>query len=226
MTAIITARRADGVIMLSDAANYDHEGVVGDIAPKAILMPQAPAVLAFRGRREFQRGMLSISMEALTFDDLLLILPTSAKVAADFAFSGVGAGGKAEMVVAGWSAQRCCAEVYLLYTYEAEYRSPTGKTETAGPFKLILQDNPYLGAKPADDLWSEFGLAALPDVERFDPMSHGIAWMQALRRDKQWLGFHGVGGYVQMTRVGPPGLDSQIIHKWPADKVGSKIVPA
>lgn len=228
MTAINVIRRNDGVIFLTDTASYRRDGVVKQFSSKVLMMPLIPAVLAFRGSNLVAENMVPIVTGGLSdYDELLEFLPISAKVAVENAMPisqfGIN-GGKAEIVVGGWSKARNRAETHVLFTYEgAKVGTADGTLMDVEPY-TIVEAPPVMGTQPPQDLADEFGLPHFDAAEVFDPIVHGIPLMQAQRRFKGELEFYAVGGSIQMTTVYPSGIDSRVIHTWP-DKADQPITP-
>jgi hypothetical protein len=70
------------------------------------------------------------------------------------------------------------------------------------------------------------------DPRSFDPATDGLALMEHCRRtpaDNGIWGDHehyGVGGFAELTTIGPAGITQRKLKTWTEDKIGQRIRPA
>ena len=241
MTAIAAIKRPDGIFLMADGAGYGPDGTLLKIAPKVVLMPHVPAALAGRGSSMILSGLLSLQVESiLSFDQLIEYMPhglkVATKMAGPIATLGLG-GGRAEVVVCGWSAERERPEIWVIANQPMKTRGADNEIVDTPAYEAIEWQTPYLGQMPSKDLCQEFGFALPVDPTQFEPLVHGVAWFHALRRntvsaetdvEREYFGategLHLVGGFLQIAGIYSNGIDSKIIQRWP-DTIGSKIEP-
>lgn len=206
MTAMNAVLKTDRVVILTDGASYDREGVLHEVSSKCVEVPGL-------------RVALAVSGAILVRKDMLARLPTRFKDIDDIARNGESffhayyaercemleeAGNPGmSIVIAGWSPMADMPVLVSFYHYGAESW-------------FAVCPNSVWGPKTA-------GLPPIDPVT-FDPRTDGLRLVQAQRWDTE-AGFI-VGGHIQLTEVTRSGISHEILHRWPEDRVGEKIDPA
>ncbi|UCI17031.1 hypothetical protein FJ970_18025 [Mesorhizobium sp. B2-1-8] len=224
MSGILSAKSFDGgaVIVLTDGALYDRDGVLLGVQRKVAVSDRLPLAVAFRGNVAFGETVsqrIILSAEAIGFDRMLLDL--------DAALPGMPESPNLEILIAGVS-------------------------ESAGPVHRMFQNRPVeFGCAPStliDPGPMHWGFGTNGEAISLQAMGiapprkgetmqawlarHAVAIFENFRRikvavdpfddntDRQHL----IGGVLDMTVVSPSGVTITQLHRWP-DKVGMKIDP-
>lgn len=213
-----------GVIVITDGACYDHDGVLLGIRRKITVSKRIPLAVAFRGNQPFGKNVSQLVVNAaedLGFDGMLAEL---AEVLPTFARSP-----DLEILIAGIS-------------------------ETAGPMhrmftnkQLIGHHSPFTLVDPGPVMW---GLGSDSAERKITLDGIGIPLPRADETIETWLSRHGlrifeyhrhmrvpidptdpntdrqhiIGGILDMTVVKRGSISTTLLHRWP-DVIGEKIDP-
>jgi hypothetical protein len=228
MSAFIACKMADKIHLLSDGAQYSKDGVLSAITSKCFPIGAhggSHGVITGRGDARIVTSLAKAAeWNALDFDDFIDSIPGFEELL----------GGEPvpfELAIAGWSGERERLELYL-YCGHTFY--PWAGCE---PFELheVKDENILLAApSPQDSTLMAMGWTPLPSVEAFTPERDGVAFMQAQRRTLSNdetaghidPGLFFIGGHVACATVTRHGVENRIVHRWPEDRIGSKIHPA
>lgn len=199
--------REDGLVVLTDGAWYNSDGVVQAIASKTLVLPHIPAVVAARGPSHLLPFLFEIACPCRDFEDLLGSIQSNAYDSSS---------GEYEIIIAGYSQERDRFEVYILPVHD--------RYACEGFPACLLMPVPGHLIQPALDpaIIKQIGWH-IPDVDRLDAERDGLRLMECQRADGT-PPEHVVGGFVQKTVIERQGISSSIIHTWP-DQVGRKINP-
>lgn len=211
MSAVCTFVTPSGVHIMADAAFYDEAGVIQGFAPKLHRVPRTNAVFSSRGK-----GMafdaFHNACEAVEYDGFDGFRRASAEVFDLYdATMGDLAG---EIIVAGWSEENQRGEVLFRHTHQ--------RANTVAGVTYLMGQRAGFGID-YEALGTEF------DVDR------AVAAFEAARRQPEDLSCgerapvmgHAVGGFISLATVTADRiLWTGIVHRWPEDRVGEKIVPA
>lgn len=209
MSFLLAHAYRDRVELLTDAALFREDGRVKAIRSKVWRSRSVPMAITGRGNYSLTRMMAA----GLQIDAFFLRSFDKAVAGFERHFSRVKASvPHAEIVIIGISEER-------------------------GPVVLGMQTTP-LGGLPAMKIFDlrgfahggpdtginrllfrlgleEFGLSAIEEARRTS--SSDISRPDAIE-------MYGVGGFAELTIVGPKGIESRVLRRWP-DVVGSKIEP-
>lgn len=235
MSSVAIIQHSDAIHLITDGAQYDHDGVVTNLASKVHDLPLSGCVIAFRGASWPQVPLVTMLGLAPTFDALLDMLPDAFKIVTGFRDAVKGTDGdprdrEFEVTIAGWSerAERMAAAVAVSF-------NPRDPADVTG---LSFLDGYYPGAPcapggvqtyPPVDVEHVLGrpIATMEDLDSLDPLLDGFALHVAQRVAGGTYGGRAVylvGGFAELTSVRRDNIRRQIIHEWP-DIVGAKIAP-
>lgn len=214
---------SDGAHLISDALVWNVEDqTITALCNKAILLPQFQAAATIRAEQfvVFQAVSLVLStMAASGFDEFKgAIGPTLMEL--NDRMAAMGAASPFEVSVAGISEQHGPSG-FRITTLQAG-------DEHLEPWRVIDMPrgfNPCPCNTEADEQEIRVALAAAPrNLE-----SHAIAALKTQRdiasrdfaegRTPCW-----VGGFAQLTTIATNGISTRIIHRWPNDVVGARLV--
>lgn len=227
MTAINIIRQQHRISILTDTALYDREGVVHAFGQKAATIPHLKVAIATRGAAILPGLMAAcLGMRFATFDALVEDGGPAVESLYNEFFALISGGGETELdlYIAGWSEARKQPEVYELYS---EF-SPSLDGRTAWTF-YPLEDGAFIMAPDPEEL-ADHVFRPGWTVERLDPISDGLAIMEAQR---QFTGgatshedgnLHLIGGAAVLTEIKEDGITQRVIRRW-NDQIGEKINP-
>lgn len=215
--------RPDDVVVLTDGASYDSDGVVVGLVNKVAAFPHLNAALTANGPAFFLALLAARIHDAFTsFDELVagIVDRVRQSVRADKSFFDQVGGTRFVLYVAGISESRG-PEAWMLASedgdgFRAWHLEPLGQ----GIIKPASSD--FMA-----DLHEIPGMTTDPD--EFDPATHGLMIMEEQRR-RPWeivgagQNRHIIGGFVQFTAVSREGIEARILQRWP-DRIGEKITP-
>lgn len=239
MSSLIAIQQTDAIHLITDGAQYDHEGVVLNIASKVVHLRRSNCVFAVRGSHwavlplEFCLrlfGSLDAIVEALP-PILRLMLCEYEKAQADQGADAHPVDRHFEVTIAGWSdrMQRMVALVASTWAV----RDPDDQTGLSYQVGYV-PCTPWLPAQgysqPPVDWVGVLGRAfdTQAHVDAFDPVTDGLALHEAQRVEGgAYLGraAYLVGGFAELTTVRRDGVERQILCEWP-DAIGETITPA
>ena len=225
MSAVISYRGSDEVIILTDGAVYDEDHRLLTVERKVTISDKAPLAIASRGNKPctdlLERKIIEACERWGVDDGLDAIrdsLPQWAEMLPknDFKF-------KAQLLIAGFS-ESLGAQHWFMQTEDGpdlpafELHDVTGSIYYGinGPAANCIADGrirrPWPGEAPFDYF-----------------RTVGVDIMQLAREQKTtsrwWPGSaHLVGGQIDMTVISARGSQVATIHRWD-DKVGEKINP-
>lgn len=222
MSAIYSLALHDRVVILSDGAVYDADGVVCELASKVWLAGDAPFAVTGNGNWDFQQREAQKIVHLASIDAAAEYLETQLSIARRRHPDAQALANGAGILVAGYSETRGFRQVYApfhnldprfepLELVEVEEFSATPMISDAGAaaFEQILSDFQAMGA----EFFHNRG-ADLFEVLRHERTSQpGAAGYQ-----------HLVGGHVDLTVVYVDGVASKRLRQWP-DVIGQKIRP-
>ncbi|MBB5753401.1 hypothetical protein GGQ63_002467 [Prosthecomicrobium pneumaticum] len=138
------------------------------------------------------------------------------------------------LVVAGWSAVRERLESHCVLLSDRHLSDGSDFPDAPIGELFPLPDFFSLGPRPNAEEYERAGFSWPPSAAEFDPVAHGLPFMQAQRYHAEEI-IHGrpetkayaVGGFAQLTSVyaGAGGVFSAIMGRWPADRIGERINP-
>jgi hypothetical protein len=217
MTAVNALLYSDLAVILSDGAGTDlSNGRLATVTSKMIIFPQMNAAAIVRGPL-FVRPCLDGLVNALVnkFDDVPTGLPEKLKDAWQTvapmleAQHGPGAA-EFELYIVGFDTNG--ARMFAIASTEknAAHGLPAWR---AVPFGICIapDDDGVLMRTFGRDLqtaYSDEKAVALMDAQR------------ALPRDRC-----DVGCFIQRTVVSLSGISTKIIHRWPEDQIGQRLLP-
>lgn len=225
MTAINCIRLRKSVLLMTDAAYYDDEGVIQKIADKSIAFDPQRAAIAVRGRSGFldELGAADLGSLCSTFEEMVTKLPVVTREIASRAQHEPWWGdARQEIILAGWSADRRQGESYALFTQDHVMGDGQGGRLQIPAFELVLLPDMVGAPSVTPELTLEYGLNRRPRFGELNPHVEGISLMQAQRRGRADMDFSTVGGFIRLHTVSFRGVKSEIIHVWP-DAVGAPI---
>jgi hypothetical protein len=218
--------------IVTDAASYYPDGIVGGLGTKVFTVPHWPGVVAVRGQGT--GGPLighSLALNFATFDLMLAqveqMLP--ALVIAHDLKGGI------ELILAGFSERG--PEAYVI---ETSAETPVGITAEAAdamvsagsgflPEPYVLQRLPNItaGPMPPGDVVEAAWFEGFTEDDDPEKVVKGLGQLLEMQRQSLFPGArYLVGGWGSLTTVCPTGLEQRILQRWPDDKVGELIAPA
>jgi hypothetical protein len=213
MTAIITIRKHDRIVFVSDGAVINTaDQTLSKLATKVGLVSSPPALIGVRGNASLVHALSgNANANGSSFDELTDSMEHWAR---SFVPKMPGDSLNEEITFAGYSERHQRLMMYFL---------PCANNYAAsglGAFKLheISEDfvaSPWL---PGDEAHVE-GICS--DLSAFEPETHGLRLMESMRRR---YGHMGIGGFVQVSEVTEDGVSARFIHRWP-DVIGEVIKP-
>ncbi|MEO3385116.1 hypothetical protein [Mesorhizobium sp. CAU 1741] len=221
MTAVNAFIGRDRAFMLTDASMYTAYGTVMAFGQKAVAIPNLRAVIASRG---VQKTTAILAMELSLMQSFDALLERAEYILPDYHQKHLmelsAAGGQdINIVVVGWSDE---ANAPLGFCFDST-------TET---FEMI--DGYVAGPVPSDEEnYNLLSIGCRPQrdvpVAIFDPVEHGIPYMEAQRRMKIQVSdicepMSIVGGHVLLSEVTRDGVSQRVIHRWD-DEPGEPIEP-
>lgn len=225
MSAVISYRGKDGLVILTDGATYDGENRLTRIGRKVSFSEKVPLAIACRGSapcaQMLERKIIEYC-EKWGVDDGLEVFSSSLPWLAE-AFPDGDSKFHVQVVIAGISESRGAQHWYM---------------QTEGVEDLpayVLHDMPgsiYYGINGSAADCVADGRIRKPAAHE-TPVDYfhtvGVNIMQMAREHEatsdKWIGgAHLVGGQVDLTLVTPAGVTVETIHRW-NDKVGELIDP-
>lgn len=209
MSFLLAHAYCDRVELLTDAAVFHDDGRLCDIRSKVWRSSRVPMAITGRGNHALIR-MLAIAIQVDA-----RMLRSFDKAVAGF-----------ERHLSRVTADVPHAEIIIV-----------GISEERGPVVMGMQTT-QLGDVPAMKLFDLRGFAyGGPEIEinrlcyRLGLEEFGVWTIEEARRmpardtsRPDAIEIHGVGGFAELTVVGPAGVESRVLKRWP-DVVGSKIEP-
>jgi len=222
MTAINVFLRRDRAIMMTDAAMYTPQGVIVGFGQKAVAMPRQRAVIACRGAQKVTALLaMELSITYPSFDAMAENAEADLRTYHEQHLMELAALGMQDInvVVAGWS-DRINGPAGFYYD------------STVDVFGMVdgFVGGPLINDEELDNLHSiECEIDVDVAVADFDPIRHGIPFMEAQRRMRIEVSdiadpISIVGGHILLTDVTRDGVSQRVIHEWP-DEVGAPIEP-
>lgn len=223
MTAINVFLRRDRAIMMTDASLYTPQGVIVGFGQKAVAMPNMRAVIACRGSQKVT-ALLAMEMSAVYqgYDELFHNAERDLRAYHDQHLMELSRLGLQEIniVVAGWSASKNAPAGFYFDSSTDTFEEIDGYV--AGPLPDEAEDANLHAIRCEIDV----------DVDpaAFDPVRHGIPFMEAQRRMKLEISdvsepMSIVGGHILLTEVSRDSVSQRVIHRW-NDEIGMPIEPA
>ncbi|CDX29030.1 conserved hypothetical protein [Mesorhizobium sp. SOD10] len=213
-----------GIIMLTDGACYDHDGVLVGIRRKVTVSKRMPLAVAFRGNQPF--GMYTSQLiinaaEELGFDGMLADLAAALPA---FARSP-----NYEILIAGISES--------LGPTQRMFMNKPAVNDTRPAFELIDPGHIHWGLGSDTGKHFTFDDIGIPFPRQEETIEawlsrHGRSIFEYHRRmripidptdpntDRQHL----IGGILDMTVVTAGSVSVRMLHRWP-DIIGEKIDP-
>ncbi|MGP2493506.1 hypothetical protein ACTDI4_17985 [Mesorhizobium sp. PUT5] len=226
MTAVNVFLRRDRGFVMTDAAMYLSDGTVVGFGQKAVAMPGLNSVIACRGSQMATALIaMDLAIQFRTFDEMAESASVFLRNWHDsnlIALANIGAQ-DINVIVAGWS---------------EEFGRPMG-------FCFDSRTDDFDTMDSADDWWvtspcvsdeeernlHSIGCELEVDVRgaNFDPIRHGIPYMEAQRRmkidgysDISEDAISLVGGNILLSEITQHGISQRVIHSWP-DEIGEPI---
>jgi hypothetical protein len=226
MTAYIAVAQPNGVHLLSDGAGVDPKGYVTHFTSKPHLFPKLRLGVAVTGTMDGALRWVHDDMaEAApaSLDNAIAILPCLAH--------GIAGRNKAD-------GQRDPHILALAACWHPE-RGPALFATATGPIAQrhgwkpgqIVRLAAWMGS--CSEPSAILGRAVtVDDPASFDPATDGLALMEYERRTPAdadlWGGAsdrYTVGGFVELTTIGPAGIEQRRLKDWSEDRVRRRIVP-
>jgi hypothetical protein len=233
MTAInvVCQKQRNCIHVVSDAASYNPDGIIGGFVTKTFTVPHWPGVLAVRGTGSAgpRIGYL-LSLNFGSFDALIdgieAMLPSI--VAAIEIPSPV------EIIIAGFSERG--PESYVI---ETSAETPIGVSDEAFaamvadgsgycPEPYVLQRLPAItaGPPPHDEVIMAAQFHGFKEDDDPEIVIAGLRKVVEMQRQSLFDGgIYWVGGFAQLTTIRPDGIEQRILQHWPEDRVGQLIRP-
>lgn len=232
MTAIaIVCAPASGIVIASDGAAYDDDGVLRQVHPKVELYPHMSCAIGARGAGP-ANGYVKEWLTAYGISDhaqVLLRLPDAARDAArHLDLSDYPHERHFSLFVCGWSEERQEFETHVLRSRESTGAAEDGSAKTIPPFTIHPLPWIHFAPPPYDDAAEHCGLEhpelVATKAEPLDAVSYAVRAVCAARAARfppelDGRRFYGVGGFIQVTTVQRDTITTTIVHRWP-DQVG------
>ncbi|WP_441232659.1 hypothetical protein [Bradyrhizobium sp. 1200_D9_N1_1] len=220
MTAvnIIASKRHNCITIATDAATYDDHGFVGEFRSKVHCIPEWSAAITGRGNSFGQDvAVRELMGRASSFDELIGIaareLPLIVhqfKLERPF-----------ELNMAGFFKGR--PMTFFIRTAGGHDSMAFGSQ----PYFLLPVGPTLFGPWPSDELIAESGFVEPNPDDSSENIARSLRKLLELqRRTPAEDGFSRVGGFVEITTITPNGIDQQILHRWPEDRVSERMSPA
>lgn len=212
MTAINVFLRRDRAIMMTDASLYTAQGLVLGFGQKAIAMPGLRAVIACRGNQKVSYHLaMQLAAAYSSFDEMAERAEQDLPHYYDHNRPELEASGleHIDIVIAGWSDDECRPAGFYYSSTSGEFDMIDGYA--AGPLPDEVED------ANLHAIGCEIDVDVSP--EAFDPIRHGIPFMEAQRRMRIEIvdGMEPisiVGGNILLTEVTHEGVSQRVIHRW------------
>lgn len=223
MTAINVFLRRDRAIMLTDASLYTPQGLVVRFGQKAVAMPHLRSVIACRGS-QMVTALLAMGLAATysSFDEMANHAAADLPRYHDQHLMDLARLGLQDIniVVAGWSESADAPSGFYYDSTTDAFEMIDGYV--SGPV-LDEEENANLHA-----IGCEIDVDVSPAA--FDPIRHGIPFMEAQRRMQIEISdvsepMSVVGGHILLSEVTRDGVSQRVIHHWD-DEIGEPISPA
>ncbi|WP_163265596.1 hypothetical protein [Chelativorans alearense] len=225
MSAFLTARMEEQIIILSDGASYrglDDFAVTGMMS-KTLVLPHLTCAMVVRGTANM---LLQLNMNHrstwASFDELVTILPEQADTECDrFHQFYPDRHGIAELAVCGWSESRERFESYSFHmdSWE-ECRDKLEPTPAIYMAPIPDRDRVEANGVPVEGTIRLEGLHRLMQAQRETPHFIGLPGDSADACEKGYC----VGMFIEEVTVTHSGILSRIVKRWP-DKIGEMIDP-
>lgn len=229
MTAINIFLQEKRAVVMTDALFIDFRtGRPVMIQDKCAVAPGTAMVVAARGDWRVPQGIAAdLARYYANIDQLIEDEGDSVRSLYDAWLHGSGLEvmfAPVQIMVVGWSEEfgrPRGALVHLADTWAFAEIDPAEGMAAPLPDDRELDRLAALGVEPGSD-W---------DLLSFDPLAHGVPFMEAQRRMKLPLPngtgrqVHSVGGHILLTEVTADGVRQEIIHRW-EDSLGEPIAPA
>ena len=193
------------------------------IGTKVAIWPHVAACLAVRGTQ--RHGSLiesELTRHGDSFDAMVSHGPNLAVRAAE-ACTGSPHGNHFDMVLAGWSEARAAFEAYQL-TWRDEPR-PAEWTHSRLPSSISPYDENIAAELSRNGIRPGAGSPALRDCGRIvTAAQRAVPTLSPVTTAKpSGTMVRTVGVFCQMTVVRRDGIRTEIIERWPADRIGARI---
>lgn len=218
MSAMTATFRSESVVVLTDAAFYDDQGVLVGLRTKCCAVPGLKsAVFAARGHA-FAFELFDKALEGETFENWRDFVGRMEPLWRRYESAMAEVGGKAEVMVAGWCDHEGKGKAMFRFNYTPkEGRQPhvtyfTDSGHLAGAVDPMLMGDPE--AENPEAAWISAFEAARDGL--YD-LTYGVG------PNRVWG--HAIGGWLDMTVVNSEGAFTGRLCRWDNDRIGSKIMP-
>lgn len=214
---------SDGAHLISDALVWSTaDQTITAICNKAVLLPQFKAAATVRAEQFVVFQAVSLALSTMPIGDFdqfkQAVGPTLMEL--NDRMAAMGAASPFEVSVAGISEQRGPSGFRITTLQAGGEHLDAGRV-----IDMPRGFNPCPCNSEADEQEIRVALAAAPrNLE-----SHAIAALKTQRdfasrdfaegRTPCWA-----GGFAQLTTIATSGISTRIIHRWPNDVVGAKLV--
>lgn len=237
MSALNVYLRRDRAWMQTDASLYDQQGRIVRFGPKAFTMANLRAVVSARGLQGIAPTVAPIlSWSFSTFDEMvthgsIVVRDAYLNFVRTYVDGRVGER-DIEMLVLGWSEKEDRPRAFRFYS------ESIGAMAGVEPYRFHpFEEDENWELSPAFqslEPWQRLGRQGIEldengfTTEQFDPVAHGLAYMEEQRQIRVDLGQNKqisiVGGFLLSHEITRDGVSERIVQRWP-DKVGEPIQP-
>ncbi|MCK1563631.1 hypothetical protein IVB08_06515 [Bradyrhizobium sp. 173] len=213
MTAnnLVASKKHKSIWITTDAASYDDAGFVCSFGSKIRPIPEWSAVVTGRGNTfGLDTAARELTRRASSFDELVAIASRELPLIVDeFRLYR-----PFELNLAGFFRGR--PMIFFIRTPGDHDSSGMGMR----PYLIFPMGPTLLGPDP-----SAVGGFVEPDPE--DAPENIVSCLCDLiklqRRVPAEDGYSRVGGYAEMTTISPDGIETEIFHHWPEDRIGQRM---
>lgn len=218
MSAMTATFRPESVVVLTDAAFYDDEGVLIGLQTKCFAVPGLKsAVFASRGHA-FAFELFAGALEGESFENWQDFVSRMEPIWRRYEAAMAEVSAFAQVLVAGWCDQEGKGKAMFRFNHFA--------MDGRQPHITYFEDTGHFVCGP------DIALMGDPDAKR--PEAAWISAFEAARNSVFDLTYgvgpkrvwgHAIGGWVDMVIVDSRGTATGRLCQWDGDKVGSKIMP-
>ncbi|MTD99841.1 hypothetical protein GIY56_06050 [Paracoccus sp. YIM 132242] len=211
-------------------------GCVGGYVSKLHLAPEYETMFGVTGAGGFGHLMImNKNPKVRDFDEFVDDLPRLARAThEDMLHLGLAVGGEtiSNIMAVGWSqAQQCYAGLRMTTYEKGSTNSATGEERRLAAFEPHFVPPGALIVSTGIDaqVMEQFGIFDDDQHERDGPLDHMVRIVAGARASEQSPTDQGctsnIGGYVQLAIFQKPEMRSSVVHRWPEDVVGNRLIP-
>jgi hypothetical protein len=239
MSAGIILKQHNAAFILTDAAAYDHCGVVQSFRDKCMSIPELHCALLTFGSVNW-REIITTGIRERCFGSYEAMRAGIEQLTRELFEANRRTvtthpdGNGTEVFFIGWSKERQAPDAFVILLYDIDdlpkHFGP-GTAAARPPFQIepieAMTHTPCPSAAQLRKARFPFSLASMTfaGLEQIRPEVDLLHLLEVQRRWQFEGGKYLVGGYAHLTRVDKLGISQKTIHTWAEDSAGESIQP-